>query len=238
MTAPGRPDPRSLPSRDLFDVRLADLLGKDGCPVCRARAAAENRFLDSWLYERVQDVRTRRELDETRGLCEDHIHALLAADRARAGGGLGTSILHEAMLRVRLAELVHAHGARGRGRGKRLAEAAAPPACLVCREVAGQADATLDGLRAHLPQSPWADAIATAELCLAHLTDLARRCGDDERWRPVEARQLARLHDLAERLRLFGHHAAADRRHLRTPEQEASVDEGTRFLGGDRRPTS
>ncbi len=235
MTAPGRPDPRSLPSRDLFDVRLADQLGRDGCPVCRARTATEARFLDSWLYERVQDVRTRRELDETRGLCEDHVHALLAADRARAGGGLGTSILVEAMLRVRLAELVHAHGARGRGRGRRLADAAAAPACLVCHEVARTEDAMLDGLQAHCSQPAWAEAIATAEFCLAHLRGMMRRSGDDAPWRAVEARQLARLHALADRLRLFGHHAAADRRHLRTPDQEASVDEGVRSLGGDRR---
>ncbi len=234
MTGPGRSDPSALPARDLVDVRLADLLGLDGCPVCRSRTDAEARFLDAWLYERVQDVRTRRQLDETRGLCGPHIHALLAADRARAGGGLGTAILYEAMLRVRLDELAAAHAARGRGRGKRLAAADAPPDCLVCRETAAAESATLDGLASRVAQPAWAEELGDAALCLGHLRAMMRR-GADDRWRAVEARQLERLAALRERLRLFAHHASHDRRHLRTADQEASVDEASAALGGARR---
>src|SRR5262245_25568945 len=123
-----------LPARDLVDVRLAAIMGRPGCPACRGRVEAERRYLDTWLYERVNDVTTRRELDRRRGLCDGHIHALLGADRGRGGGSLGTAILYEAMLRPRLAELRTAASARGRTRGKRLAEAAAPAACVVCHE--------------------------------------------------------------------------------------------------------
>ena len=236
MTAARRLDaPSSLPARDLVAVRLSELLAKPGCPICRGRADAERRFLDSWLYERVQDVRTRRELDETRGLCDDHIHGLLAADRARAGGGLGTSILYDAMLRIRLGELVHAHGQRGRGRGKRLAESAEPPACLVCKEAASAERVTIDGLREHLGEPAWADAIGRAALCLGHLRDLMRLGSGDDRWMPIEARQLARIHELQTRLVAFAHHSSHDRRHLRTDDQAASVDEAAQLLGGDRR---
>ena len=42
---------------------------------------------------------------------------------------------------------------------------------------------------------------------------------------------------LRERLVAFAHHSSHDRRHLRTPDQEASVDEAARVLGGDRRAT-
>lgn len=225
-----------LPVRDLVDMRLADLLARPGCPACRGRSAAEERFLDAWLYERVNDVRTRQELDVSRGLCEPHIHALLAADRERAGGALGTAILYDAMLRVRLHELTVAHAARGRGRGKRLADAAAPPGCLVCREAATGERTVLEGLIGHLADAAWAEATASAPLCLPHLRDLMVAGSGDARWAPIEARQLARLHDLQRRLQGFAHHASHDRRHLRTPEEEASVDEAAALLGRDRRP--
>jgi len=234
LTAARRPAPSALPARDLVDVRLADILGKLGCPVCRGRAETEQRFLDGWLYERVNDVRTRRELDASRGLCDHHLHALLAADRARAGGGLGTAILYDAMLRVRLHELTRAHGERGRGRGKRLAEAAAPATCMVCLEAASGERVILEGLLAHLGDPAWSEATAAAALCLAHLRDLMIAGSGDARWAPVEARQLARVHALHERLVAFAHLSSHDRRHLRTAEHEASVDEVADLLGRDR----
>ena len=235
MTAARRPAASSnLPARDLVDVRLAETLSKPGCPACRGRADTEARFLDAWLYERVNDVRTRRELDETRGLCDHHVHALLAADRDRAGGGLGTAILYDAMLRIRLHELTAAHGTKGRGRSKRLAEAAEPPDCLVCREAAGGERAVLDGLLSHLTDPAWAEATACAAVCLPHLRDLMAAGSGDARWAPVEARQLARMRELHERLVAFAHHSSHDRRHLRTPQQEASVDEAAAVLGRDR----
>ena len=227
---------RHLPARDLVDVRLADTLGRAGCPGCRGRLDAEARFLDAWLYERVNDVRTRRELDESRGLCEPHVHALLAADRERAGGGLGTAILEEAMLRLRLHELVSAHHERGgRGRRKRLADADAPPACMVCREAAAGERMVLSGLLGHLGDPAWAAAIAEAPFCLRHLRALMDAGSGDARWAHVEARQLARLHALADRLRAFAHHSSHDRRHLRTADEEAAVDEAAAALGGERR---
>ncbi|MFN8620149.1 MAG: hypothetical protein U0869_05315 [Chloroflexota bacterium] len=229
---------RHLPTRDLVDVRLADALGRPGCPACRGRLDAEARFLDAWLYERVQDVRTRRELDESRGLCDAHIHGLLAADRERAGGGLGTAILYESMLRLRLHEVVAAHHERGgRGRKKKLTDAAAAPRCMVCREAMAGERLVLSGLLAHLGDPAWAAAIATAPFCLGHLRALMEAGSGDPRWMSVEQRQIARLHTLADRLRSFSHHSSHDRRHLRTPDEEASVDEGASALGGERRPT-
>jgi hypothetical protein len=56
----------------------------------------------------------------------------------------------------------------------------------------------------------------------------------DVRWSPVEARQLARLRELHERLVAFAHLSSHDRRHLRTPSHEASVDEAAALLGRDR----
>ena len=235
MTAARRAAPSALPARGLVDVRLADTLGKPGCPACRGRAETEQRFLDAWLYERVNDVRTRRELDDSRGLCDAHIHALIAADRARAGGGLGTAILYDAMLRVRLHELTRAHGERGRGRGKRLADAASPPMCMVCREAASGERVVLEGLVAHLGDPAWTEAIAAAPLCLAHLRDLMAAGSGDARWAPVEVRQLARIRELHERLVAFAHLSSHARRHRRTAEQEASVDAVAALLGRDRR---
>jgi hypothetical protein len=223
-----------LPARDLVDVRLAEILSARGCPACRGRAAAERRFVDAWLYESVNDVRMRRELDETRGFCDRHIHALLAADRARAGGGLGTSILYEAMLRIRVAELSAAHAARGRGRAKRLSDAATPPRCMVCREAATGERDVVEGLLAHLGDPAWAEAIGSAACCLPHLRELMAGGSGDPRWAPIESRQIARVHAIQRRLQAFAHHSSHDRRHLRTPEEEASVDEAAALLGRER----
>lgn len=52
-----------LPAHNLAYVRLADLLEGPGCLVCAARARAIDRFLESWLWESVNDVGARRELD-------------------------------------------------------------------------------------------------------------------------------------------------------------------------------
>jgi Family of unknown function (DUF6062) len=223
----------TLPARDLDSARLADHLGQPGCPGCRERHAIVERFTEAYLYESVNDVRFRGELDAARGLCGEHVHAMLRVDRRTSGGMLGPAILLDAMLRIRESELRAVSTARGPIRARRLREAARPAACPVCREV----DARLENVLRHLvrlTQEPaWADAVADADLCLEHLVAMMGTSDRPRAWDAVERRQLERLRGLRERLIAFADHSAHERRHLVTEEERAAVVETAAVLGGE-----
>jgi hypothetical protein len=223
-----------LPARNLADARLADLLEGPGCPVCAGRARAIDRYIEGWLWEGVNDVGIRRELDASRGLCPAHVGALVAADRRRPGSMLGSAILLDAMLRVRRAEIEgvrHARGARGRRRA--LALAARAPDCPVCR-VGGEVEASaVDAIVGHVDEAAWAEATARALFCLLHLTALMRATGDAPAWRAVEEQQLGRIAVLHRTIAGFLAHSAHDTRHLRTDEEVASIAKIAALLGAD-----
>lgn len=219
----------SLPVRDLADAPLAPLFGAPGCPLCRRVAALEERFIDAMLYESVNDVRFRAELDEARGFCGRHVTAVVEHNR-RTAGSLASAILLGAILRVRRAEIEGALDA-GRGRSKRLAAAAAPPACPVCVGVTRGIADSVESLRRLSADPTWEAALAGAELCLAHLLALVRAdTRAPEAWGRVEAAQAARLAALHARVDAFAHHSSEDRRHLITDEERAAVDEAAALL--------
>jgi hypothetical protein len=229
-----------LPARNLVDVRLAGLFDEPGCPVCAARAQAIDRYLASWLWESVNDVAVRRELDDTRGLCPSHVGALVGADRQHSGSMLGSAILLDAMLRVRLRELERARGSsRSRSRDRALADAERAPDCLVCRHASDAETGAIEGIVRQVRDPAWADAASVAAFCLPHLVRLMRAGRDAADWRAVEERQLDRVAELRERLRGFLAHSSHDTRHLRTPEEVAAGDQVAALLGAavDRSPS-
>ena len=223
-----------LPARSLSDAPLADAMDQPGCPVCRRVAAAADRFLGAVLYERVNDVAFRRQLDAARGFCPTHIRATLEANRRGTGGTLSSAILFRAILAIRRREIeaVIAAGDRGRGRDRRWAEASRPPDCLPCeqrREAEADAIAALVRLAA---DTAWADALAVAPLCLEHLLALLGAPRRPAGFARVEAGQAERLAALEATLAAVAHHSAEDRTDLLTPEEHASADEGASLLGG------
>jgi hypothetical protein len=227
-------DRTSLRARNLSDAHLADLLEGEGCPVCRARTTAVARYLDGWLWESVNDAGVRRDLDADRGLCPRHVGALVEADRRRSGSMLGSAILLDAMLRVRLGELQRVsvqHGSRARSRA--LQEALRSPACSVCRVSVEAERSTVEGIVAQLETPGWADAAADAALCVAHLARLMHAASGSPAWQEVERRQLDRLARLQARLRGFLAHSAYDTRHLRTDDEQAATGKTARALGAD-----
>ena len=233
---PDRPPAGSLPARNLLEVAAADLLAEPGCPVCLAGERAAQAFISSMLWESVTDVGFRRRLDESRGFCRRHTHAVLAAERKGRGGTLGSSILFEAILAVRLADARTAHEARGRTRARRVADAARPPACPVCA-ASGGAEARIMGTALGRVRDPeWQEALATTAFCLDHLVALMAAAHADESWRLIEARQLERLGAVRERLESFAHRSAHDRRHLITDEERRAADDAAELLGGRSEP--
>jgi hypothetical protein len=220
-----------LPARDLDSARLAEHLAEGGCPGCRERRSVVERFTEAYLYESVNDVRFRAELDTARGMCGEHVREMLRADRRTSGGMLGPAILLDAMLRVRESEL---RGGSNRGpiRTRRLRDAARAAACPVCREVTARLEGVLRHLVRLTDDPAWADAVAQAELCLEHLVAMMATPDRPRAWETVEQRQLDRLRRLRERLIAFADHSAHERRHLVTDDERAAVDEAARMLGG------
>jgi len=223
----------TLPARDLNAVQLAESMRAAGCPLCHHRARAVRRFIEGFLYESVNDVTFRRDLDTARGCCDLHTHALFDADRRLSGGMLGSAILLGAILRIREQELRTAHSAGGISRGRRVQDAARPPACLVCTESAHIDEVSAGSLVRLAADARWAEAIGAAELCLQHLVTLMAAPGRSGGWSVVEQQQLTRIAALRELVAGFAHNSSHDRRQLTTPEQVASPTRAASFLGGD-----
>lgn len=75
-------------SRTMTFYDLRDALAQPGCAVCRLVAESTERFLDTLLWESVNDPEVRREIRQAHGFCHEHGWAL-----ARAGASLGTAII-------------------------------------------------------------------------------------------------------------------------------------------------
>jgi hypothetical protein len=223
--------PIEVEARDLLDSRLAELLAGDACPVCGYRNRSAERYIAAILGEMVNDRGFRRDLDAARGFCPEHTHAAIAATRRESGGTVAAAILFGAIAAVRIRELASAFGDRGRSRERRLDDTRRAASCPVCAESATAEQHAVARLAERLRRQDWADAVAAAPLCLDHLATLARAV-DEDTWRPVGERQLARVDDLIANLRSFAHHSSHDRRHLITDEERRSADEAASLLGG------
>jgi hypothetical protein len=223
-----------LPVHSGADARLADAFGQTGCPLCGQRARQERSYIESILAEFVNDVAFRGRLDRARGFCEPHVHALVEADRRGSGGLLGPAILFHAVLRVRLREAAAVHEANGRSKSRRAAEARTPPGCLICADVLRADLVTVAGLVQLADDPDWAEAVASAQLCLEHLLALMAAGPGTAAWVAIETRQLERLRELHDQLELFAHRSSHDRRHSITDSQRASVAAAASLLGGDQ----
>ena len=223
-----------LPVHSGADARLADAIQGPGCPLCRQRTAQERSYIASILSEFVNDVAFRGRLDKARGFCEPHVHALVEADRRGSGGLTGPAILFHAVLRVRLREVIEANAARGRSRSKRVTEARAAPACPICADVRRADLVTVAGLVDLTADPGWAEAAASAQFCLEHVLALMATDPGTAAWSAIEARQLARLRELHDRLESFVQRSSHDRRHLITDPERASLAAAASLLGGDR----
>jgi len=106
---------------------LHEALGRPGCPLCRLRGSAGNRFVEDLLYEGVTDPDRRASVRQALGFCRDHSLVML-----HATASLGVAIITQDLLSTLLRALEGAQH-RPRQRRDRLAarlSAEAPcPAC-------------------------------------------------------------------------------------------------------------
>jgi hypothetical protein len=169
---------------------LMEALVQPGCPFCRLLNSVADRYIDKVLFEMVNDVRVRDELNRARGYCRRH-SALLV----RTGGALGSATMMQGVIKVLLRELAAVEaeaqepsrwralmrpvdpGASNPAAGK-LGEALAPlTACPVCAAEATVCRQLADALGQHLqPGSPLETAYRASDgLCLPHFRETLTR---------------------------------------------------------------
>ncbi|GAA5534052.1 DUF6062 family protein [Deinococcus aluminii] len=159
-----------------------DALEPAGCPVCRLTRSAAYHYLDSLIYEAVNDPGVRAALERSGGFCPPHFWLLTRVENP-AGG---VTMLTQALLEEppRLPRQYAAHTWIGSG--------APCPAC----EVQAQAEDRYESvIRKHAARPEWRGAYSTGAslLCRPH----ALRCGQD--WQDETARKEAALRaELAE----------------------------------------
>ena len=165
-----------------LDEMLA-AMAQPGCAFCRLLDDTADRLVEAILFESVNDVKVREELNAARGLCRRH-----AALLVRNGGALGSATMMQGVIKVllreldasgiaeeepsRLRNLLRAGGVGGaHPAAARLAETLAPQtACPVCaHETTFAAHYVETLLRQATPGSPLATAYAASDgLCLPH----------------------------------------------------------------------
>lgn len=185
MTATARREPRALEREVGYHDLVADLR-KTGCPACHGANRVVWRYLDSLLWEFVNDSGTRAHLRASRGFCREHSMTLLAV-ASKEAAGLGVAILYDDLLARVEQDLVQAAKPPRRGRRGTQAPRASCRACTSAHERAANYLRVL----AHAGEDsvPWEGIRRPGRgLCLPHAIQGVELATDDaQRQRIVEA---------------------------------------------------
>ena len=164
------------------DALYSDLLqacAKTGCPLCRVSLAFVRSYLDSTMYERVNDGGVRANLRAARGYCNTHAWMLTEG----FGVVLGAAIIQRDVLNT----VLEATNIAPLGRGtrqyardilRRLHPTAECPACAHLRTME---DIAIQTLLKYLDDPHLAAALATTSgLCLLHFSRALELVEDSE----------------------------------------------------------
>ena len=177
-------------SRTWSYYHLREALARPDCALCRLRARTARQYLDSLLWESVNDEGQRRQIRRAHGFCREH-----AAMLARPGSALGVAIVSNDVLRHLLQALDNAaydalpplslrrvreglHSSEPASATAALAAELAPAApCPACRQADEREALYLDALLAHLPaDEPFRDLFRASDgLCLPHVRQALAR---------------------------------------------------------------
>jgi len=86
-----------------LDMKLA--FQKPGCPICRLRYHAEQKYLFGFLWESVTDGGIRSRWLRSVGLCHDHAWLLQEIESSQWHDGMGTATVYESFLRLAYKEV-------------------------------------------------------------------------------------------------------------------------------------
>jgi hypothetical protein len=166
---------------------FVDTLKKPVCPFCRTVASAGRRYLETTLYEFVNDPKVRRQVAAARGFCQKHARVLIELIDP-----LGVALLHETLL----LELADAQEKELFGAPK-----AHCPACQYAEEaLVLSASILLDNFDEPEIQAYLA---GQSRICLPHYRFLASRTKDKRILASLAQSARQRIRDLSARARAF-----------------------------------
>lgn len=169
---------RAQPSKHTVYFELLDACRQGGCPICTMALDAVRRYLDSVIYENVNDPETRDAVIAARGYCNDHSWALRDMNAV-----LGTALMYRDVVRHSAESLARRQSGAGGGLLDRLASLAGGGDadangkgearrhhCPACQARRRYETTYLGTLLAHLGDEQMVEALrGTGGLCLVHL---------------------------------------------------------------------
>ncbi len=224
-------DRRRARAGDLVFTKVREVLAAGGCPVCRLVAHAVHRFLDNFLYERVNDPHTRDAVRAAWGFCRAHAWAL----SAQRNPVLGLAMVYQDLVRAlrhRLEAALHrADPRRALEEGLR-----ASGRCPACEHEARMEEVYLSALVDHLEDPEVSGALSgRAPLCLPHLRRAVSLVSSRHSLRQLlTSHQQALAHLEADLSEVVRKHDYRFRHEGFTPEQATSWLRAVEvFSGGD-----
>jgi len=220
----------------MFDVYLKNAFCEPGCPICRIRRQAVDRYIFRTLWENVNDITFRRRFLAAEGLCPDHAWQLQNTEFRHWQDGFKTGILYESLLVAVRRQLAHESDTDRRqslpwwhlsrwwpspASHKSLAAALlGTDACPVCQIGAFNESFYARELVGKLVEPAWQTAYAHSDgLCLPHLRLTLNKC-DPESRRRLLAETDARLQTLQDDLSEYKRKHAWKYRHESVSEAE------------------
>ena len=170
-----------MPSSTSYELLQA--CNKPGCPVCRVEQEAVERYLDSLLYESVNDIQVREHLRASLGFCREH--ARLAVEK-NLGNALGFAIIYQDVINNTLKQLGSQAELPRTGRWstllKRIPEQVSETVrrvlyaftpqkhCMVCQKRDRTLHIIISSLTENLREPEMTEALQTSDgLCIPHL---------------------------------------------------------------------
>lgn len=86
-------------------IKLEEAMQKSGCPICRRGHDAAIRWIETFLWEYVNDNGVRKQFYHSCGLCTQHTRALVAVEMSTSGPVLGVNILYRGLAQKTSKEL-------------------------------------------------------------------------------------------------------------------------------------
>lgn len=160
---------------------LIEAMAQPHCPVCRLVQRDVARYINSLLYEYVNDYDTNAGFRAGRGLCGTHSWQM----HETRGSALGVAILFHAaldeVLRVDLDNTSRGNGGLGGllGRSKTPKDLDPTGPCMVCAYQRRAERLHIELLADHIAASDLAEAFAASDgLCLPHFQGTLERMGN------------------------------------------------------------